>query len=550
MEAKKTLVAILVLCFVFSFPVVNSQEQPVGIAGYVKDAGGSPISGATVTVTNLNTGDNVSSTTNSYGLYTCVLYGENNDVIQAVATYGGITSTNSTTVDLSKLTTWLNISISSGISADFVWYPLVPKPKQKVTFQDRSTGNPDSWYWNFGDGTTGVGKNIEHTYEEGGRYSVTLEIRKGSAVSRRTKEITVSTEGDVPHIPPIQPPVYPQGYTMEQMCRLLRIDKLPQSHNKITVVVIDSGVTPRTYDNTDLTKVKMYHNPYYRSGIDEYGHGTFVNYEVAYILQRYAPNSIQYSFKTFGKYGQSTEDVFLQTLESVRKLHPDIVSISAGLLGNPNDAYSKEIEKMKDEGIIVVCAVGNFGPASSTILSPACSSSAIAVGASNPEKTIENVRDDTICIWSSRGPVRGIFEAKPDLVAPGESIRGAWKQGERIVSGTSMAAPLIAGGSAVILANEKGLADIVRILYFWNRGAVGDALESALEESCIKKGDANTWGAGIPNFEIAQGIFHWKLVGMIATLILVIIISIILLWIFLRHRDWLWDIKRRLDRKF
>ena len=94
MEAKKTLVAILVLCFVFSFPVVNSQQQPVGIAGYVRDAGGSSISGATVTVTNLNTGDNVSSTTNSYGLYACSLFAEDGDIIQATVTYGGITSTN------------------------------------------------------------------------------------------------------------------------------------------------------------------------------------------------------------------------------------------------------------------------------------------------------------------------------------------------------------------------------------------------------------------------------------------------------------------------
>jgi len=524
-------IILLTLTMLLILPsIAVSQPQPIGVAGFVLIAG-SPVEGATVTVRNQNTGEEDTAVTNSYGLYICSLFANNGDTISATATYSGTSGTSSTTVNLGHLTTWLNITLGGGIVADFSWYPRTPKPEQKVVFQDRSRGEPDTWLWNFGDGTTAVGKNVDHTYHSEGTYSVTLEIAKGTSLDRKTKTITVSTKGEDPFIPPIQPPAYVPGYSMEEMCELLKIDKLSHTKNKVTVVVIDSGITPKTFDDTDLNKVLMYHNPYYKNGLDEYGHGTFINYEVAYVLQRYLPNSIQYSFKAFDKNGQSTNEIFLQTLEAVEKIHPDIVSISAGLLGNTRDAFSKIVERMHNEGIIVVCAAGNYGPIQSSILSPALSKHAIAVGASNPEKTIEDVRDDTICIWSSRGPVLGVTEAKPDLVAPGESIKGAWRQGERVVSGTSLSAPLITAGSAVLLANEKPLINIVNIIYFWNKGVIPDALESSLEESCTKKGDSNTWGAGIPDFEKAQNIFHLKLIFMIAIpfVILAIIVIILLL---------------------
>jgi hypothetical protein len=43
-----------------------------------------------------------------------------------------------------------------------------------VQFTDESTGNPTSWLWDFGNGTTSTPQNPSHTYTEDGEYTVTL----------------------------------------------------------------------------------------------------------------------------------------------------------------------------------------------------------------------------------------------------------------------------------------------------------------------------------------------------------------------------------------
>ncbi|OFY71134.1 MAG: hypothetical protein A3G23_15115 [Bacteroidetes bacterium RIFCSPLOWO2_12_FULL_37_12] len=45
-----------------------------------------------------------------------------------------------------------------------------------VTFKDESTGIPDTWLWNFGDGNTSTERNPTHTYLSNGNYFVTLTV--------------------------------------------------------------------------------------------------------------------------------------------------------------------------------------------------------------------------------------------------------------------------------------------------------------------------------------------------------------------------------------
>jgi len=57
-----------------------------------------------------------------------------------------------------------------------------------VAFTDLSTGNPTSWTWNFGDGTTSTQQNPTHTYSSMGDYTVTLTVTNALGSSKASSE--------------------------------------------------------------------------------------------------------------------------------------------------------------------------------------------------------------------------------------------------------------------------------------------------------------------------------------------------------------------------
>jgi PKD repeat protein len=56
-----------------------------------------------------------------------------------------------------------------------------------VAFTDRSTGSPDSWAWDFGDGSTSADRNPVHTYASPGTYTVRLVASNGAGSNSETK---------------------------------------------------------------------------------------------------------------------------------------------------------------------------------------------------------------------------------------------------------------------------------------------------------------------------------------------------------------------------
>jgi len=517
---------LVILTLIFTFTPAMGLRQPCGIAGFVYYQG-QPVQGATVVVINLATGENDSAITDSNGIFVCSLYAETGDALLGIATYNNQTGSNQITVDLNYTTQWLNITLGGGLVARFSYYPPNPQPGQPVHFIDRSSGNIVTWLWDFGDGTTGTGKNPTHTYENEGDYKVTLEIRDPFNNFDRTSQIIhVRTITKNPYIPPIQKPTYPEGYTIKEMCDLLRISNLSKSSNKVRVVFIDSGVISRTYqvDSTilDLGKIKKY--SVIGDTEDMYGHGTAVGSILLYILTTKVDNFELICIKAFDQYGQSTEKIFIDVMELAKKLHPDVVSTSAGSIPSEIDLISRKAEELTHAGIVVVASAGNSGPDLNTILSPAINPHVIAVGAEDPERTILNLKDDTICEWSSRGsPIL----KKPNCVAPGESIRLPWgKTQEKVMSGTSFSAPFVAGGIAIAISKNKGLYDLVKTLYFWDGTIVTDTVKSAVEETCYPKGVYYVWGAGIAQFDKLPDVLYAKLMTLLILFIIFLIVII------------------------
>lgn len=107
----------------------------------------------------------------------------------------------------------LTVSNTAGsnkiVKSDYIHVigPVLPKPEVSfwgsktagtapltIYFTDKSTNNPTSWLWNFGDGTTSNLQNPKHTYLTAGNYTVTLFASNtvGTGTKIRSDYIKVS----------------------------------------------------------------------------------------------------------------------------------------------------------------------------------------------------------------------------------------------------------------------------------------------------------------------------------------------------------------------
>lgn len=115
--------------------------------------------------------------------------------------------------DSATITDYITVKESS-ITADFTATPTSGAAPLKVQFTDQSTGSPNNWFWDFGDGSTSTGvKDPVHTYQFGGKYTVTLTATKGDEVDREVKKDFIQVVGGPqPTITPA--PIDPTNITL------------------------------------------------------------------------------------------------------------------------------------------------------------------------------------------------------------------------------------------------------------------------------------------------------------------------------------------------
>lgn len=171
------------------------------------------------------------------------------------------------------------------------------------------------------------------------------------------------------------------------------------------------------------------------------GHGTHVAGTVAGTRFGVAKDAEVFSVRVFGCSGGASTATIVAAVNWVTNngVAPAVVNMSLG--GSTNGAIDAAVNDSITAGFTYVVAAGNSN-ANACSFSPARVNRAITVGAT------EN--DDDRASYSNKGSCVDVFAPGTDIV----SARAGTTTGARTLSGTSMAAPHVAGIAALYLENN------------------------------------------------------------------------------------------------
>jgi subtilisin family serine protease len=253
----------------------------------------------------------------------------------------------------------------------------------------------------------------------------------------------------------------------------------------ITVAVIDTGVSASSYlqDADGNTRI-LDASKNIRTGAtvaddgldavasdDSSDHGPWVARCIAGrdssgTYRGFADDADVLAAKVLGSDGSGNTDHIIAGVDLAIQEGADVACMS---LGSPvwNEALADAIGRAVEEGVFVSIATGNSRYSTTWVASPADVSDGFGVNATNVPES--GTRDETkVAYFGNIGPDPGTSDlsegasngAKPNLLAPGMAVDVGWT-----LSGTSMAAPHVAGAAAVLRASEPGLS----VQETWNR---------------------------------------------------------------------------------
>jgi serine protease AprX len=252
-----------------------------------------------------------------------------------------------------------------------------------------------------------------------------------------------------------------------------------------TIAVVDSGIDASRADFDGGSRVAAQVNlasttP--NSPGDGRGHGTFVAGIAAGSaagMAGAAPNAKIVSLDVMDDTGTArTSDViaacdWILANKATYNIRVANFSLHSGAETNfYNDPLDRAVEKLWFNNVFVVAAAGNYGSASGpsgVLYAPGNDPFVMTVGAADLGTSIYP-GDDTAAPWSAWGYTEDGF-SKPELGAAGRYMVGPVPTGSTLVterpdhvvapgymelSGTSFAAPVVAGAAAQVLARHPG----------------------------------------------------------------------------------------------
>ena len=242
----------------------------------------------------------------------------------------------------------------------------------------------------------------------------------------------------------------------------------------VLVGVLDTGVDDTHPDLVD--RLIASRNFTLEADEDQVGHGTHVASIIAGsgaadagLRRGVAPGALLLAGKVCEGFYCPESTVIAGMQWAVAEEGARIVNMSLSGLDAPGfDPLEEAVSTLTAQyGALFVLAAGNDGPFARSIGSPSSSAAALTVGAVD--------RDEQVATFSSRGmTLDGAI--KPDLTAPGVDIVAARAAGTEVgalvgddyvaLSGTSMAAPHVAGAAALLIDQHPswGPAELKSVL--------------------------------------------------------------------------------------
>lgn len=309
------------------------------------------------------------------------------------------------------------------------------------------------------------GGRLQHVYSHALKgFALTLDATAAAALRRDPRVVSV----EVDQVVTIAAQDVPTGIrrVFADDNTNLKINGQDDFRADVDVAILDTGVD---FDHPDLNVVARTDcanrtSCVDNSGDDAHGHGSHVAGTVAAIdnsvgVVGVAPGSRIWSVKVLGDNASGTLAGVAAGVDWVAA-HADeieVVNLSLGCDGCTDSALTTAISNAVNKGIVFTVAAGNNSKDAKTFF-PANHPDVITVSAladfngepgGGAASTCRTDQDDTLASFSNFGPT-------VEIAAPGTCIYSTYKDGGyTTMSGTSMAAPHVAGAAALLASGTN-----------------------------------------------------------------------------------------------